>query len=347
MIDERNEFTLTTLKVALLGVKGIGSHYLEALQSDERYDVVAVAVADKDMKRLQSLSLPSEVKLYEDYRSLVVECGRASLDVLVVALPAFQSHEYVKLAASMGCHMLHLSPAGRNADELAQSINLTLEHSGSLSMSQFWMHEKRYKHLRKARAKLGRIDSAAMIIESTSKRHKWLGDLSRAGGGALLHGAYAELFIMIDMLGCPESVFAECSFAGASAASRNYDTEDAANLMIRFPGSTVVSLLVRRSLSCDRRLISLYGENDSLSIQLGPGWSRRAPVKPNDGLHPWQQAINDEVSAYAEALAAQTLAVVFPVDQHITTLATIDAAYLSARTGQAEAPSRFLVDELV
>ena len=103
------------LKVALIGLAGVGSDYLAAIRSSERFELVAVADSNPEVLRRRAEELPS--RSYEDYRSLIVETAHNGLDLLFIALEPFQSIEFVELAAARGIGVFHKAPCARSVDE--------------------------------------------------------------------------------------------------------------------------------------------------------------------------------------------------------------------------------------
>ena len=66
------------LKVALLGLSGVGVDYLTAIRSDQRFDLLSIADTDPEITRRHTEGGATPV--YGDYRSLIVEAGRVPVE---------------------------------------------------------------------------------------------------------------------------------------------------------------------------------------------------------------------------------------------------------------------------
>ena len=343
------------LKTALIGLAGVGGDYLAALRSDDGFDLVAVADTDPEVLRrhVEGASL----RAYDDYRSLIVETAHAGLDVLFVALEPFQSIEFMELAASRGIGVFHKAPFARNVEEARRVIARFDANGCSFMVSRFWQCEPTFADVANLSELIGRAHNAAGIVRTADHADGWRGDRGRAGGGVLLNGAYEQLDMLVSVLDVPGSVYAQCSVEGAPGAARKYDTEDAATLSLKLKGNRTASVTAWRSAPDPGWHITFVGEKGTVklcedgmtvvhrgeSLECGTGFQ---PVGPTGWRAVPQTVRKNPIAAAVSAVRAAHLAgnglLTSTAADHLKTLAVIEAAYLSAKTGSPETPTRFL-----
>ena len=327
------------LRAALLGLSGVGAEYAAALRADDRFELVGAADRDADLLRERSEALGCEG--YSDFRSLVVENARQGLDILFVALPPHESHEFVALAARHSVGVFHPPPFARSVTEGRQLL-AEFENAGvSLVVERRWQHDPAFAKLQTASHLIGRVFGATATVRVEEKPAGWRGDARRAGGGVLLNHAYRALDLLTFLMGMPDEVYAQAILGVPPGASRPYDTEDLACLTLRYPEDRAASLAVVRGACPAESSIWIVGEQGAMAVDdvqlkvfLGGGGGQTYRVAAR---HPAAPAI----SALAESLLEGT-ATASKAQEHLGVLAVIEAAYLSARTGDPETPGKFL-----
>lgn len=320
------------VKVAVVGLSPTGERYLKILHQSEGFEVCAVADADAANRR--RLDPGGRYRVYEDCRSLVLETSRAGLDVMVVALEPYQTRDILPLAADQGIAVFHSAPFARTVREGRQIVERFEGRGVPLVVAREWSHHGLPRAGSDFLNHPDHIYTVIADIEVACNALGWRGDAARAGGGVLLNGAYEVVDWLVAGLGLPEAVYAVCGFAQVPGTTRSYDTEDHVAMVLRLSGDRSVTLTVRRSERTNDRRITVVGTNGTL-IHTGnvPG-----------------QAADDQMEADADVeLLTQVGAVAVPgtdkpsaAREHLSALAVIEAAYLSARTGSPEVPSRFL-----
>ncbi len=327
--------------VALLGLRDTGKELLAAILADGRLSLVAVA--DSDGETVRRHTDGTDLRAYTDFRSLVTEASRAGLDALFVAVAPHQSIEYVRLAAARGVAVFHESPPARTVSEAAGLAEAFRVAGKPLVVSRPWLVEPVLGPLRQPADVIDRVCAAAVSVRVSGTSAGWHGDKARAGGGVLLHGAYECLDMLVHIMGMPKAVVAHRILAGPPGVARNYDTEDVMQLLLTFtedrsavftasreavePGSRVLLLGLAGSIELrdDELVIRRHGGEQHVTRPLPPG-PRSAPA----------------VGAFSAALASDCAQTATTIEAHLHTLATIEAAYLSAKTGAAESPENFL-----
>ncbi len=324
-----------------MGLGAVGSEYLAAIRGNDQFDLVAVADADPGLLRRHVEASP--VRAYEDYRSLIVETERTGLDLLFVALEPFQSLEFVQMAAQRGIGVFHKAPCGRNVREAQRLARLFAQQGRPLVVSRCWQFEPAFACLNDLTERGDRIYAAFADVRTVDTRMGWRGDSVRAGGGVLLNGAYDAVDLIVHLLGLPGSVNAQCSVAVPPGAARQYDTEDAAVLAMHFAKERIACITAMRgaaepawtvTLRCTRCTVEMGSDQLTVTPHGGESAQHHRVWTP----HPVQCAI----SAFGDSQCSQEKRFVSTVEEHLPTLAVIEAAYLSARTGEPESPGPLL-----
>ncbi|MBU0717520.1 MAG: Gfo/Idh/MocA family oxidoreductase [Planctomycetes bacterium] len=328
------------LKVALLGLAGIGEEYLAVLRDAEGCELVAAADANPELVR-QCLDGTS-IRGYEDHRSLIIEGTHAGLDLLFVALEPYQSVDFVELAARQGVGVFHKAPAARTVTELQRMVECFDSAGLPFVVSRPWQAEPAYSALSELDSLAGFVAVAFAEIGSAEGDAGWRGDSMRAGGGVLLNGGYELVDMLVSLLGMPEAVYAQCSALAAPGAVRKSDTEDAAGLVLRFTQGRAATVSAIRGVAKRYSRVALTGERSLVEI-LPNGMT----VTPHNGSparhHPVRTSYAAEpaIRACVDQLRSPDVDPRSTAREHLLTMAVIEAAYLSAKTGSPESPTRF------
>jgi predicted dehydrogenase len=332
---------LKQLKVAVIGLSGVGAEYLSAVQSDDQFALVAVADTDAGVLRRHTEGAP--FCGYTDYRSLVVETARTGLDLLVTALEPFQSVDYLGLAAERGIAVFHKAPFARSVAEGERLVHKFDAAACPLVVSRPWQFEPAFSRLHRIDNLAGRVYAATAVVRTPDDSTGWRGDSARAAAGVLLNGAYEQVDMLVHLMGVPEYVNAQCSMAVAPGKARSYDTEDAALVSMRFAGERIASIAASRNASEHTWGVTLIGEGGSVDLSPERMVLQPRAAGPRECLSvKTRDRVGPAISAFGAALLAGIQDLPSMAKEHLVTLATIEAAYLSAKTGTPEAPDRFL-----
>lgn len=328
------------LKVALMGLAGVGADYLAAIRSDEQFELAAVADTDLEVLRRQTDVAPARV--YEDYRSLIVETAHAGLDVLFVALEPFQSTEFVQMAATRGISVFHKAPCARSVREARRLVDQFAGSERPLVVSRPWQFEPAYAALNHLAEFTGHVYAATVHVQTADRPVGWRGDSVRAGGGVLLNGAYEAVDLLVHLLGMPERVYAQCGAAVAPSAPRKYDTEDIATVLLGFGQERTASVTALRGVAEPSWEVAFVGTEGT--VEVGADGVTITPYRGSPVKHPTARAANPAahaISAFGASRLSNGQPLKSKAEEHLPTLAVIEAAYLSARTGAPESPGRF------
>ncbi len=330
------------LAVAIMGLEGAGQRYRTAVDADEQFELVAIA--DEDQEVIRRSPGAAEVRTYRDYRSLIVETARTGLDGLFVALGPYKSIEFVGLAAKHGVAVFHSAPFARNVREARQVINHFARGQRLFVVSRPWQFDPALSRLSPVDRLAGVVRAVTVRVFAPGEVTGRRGDMAYAGGGVMLYDAYEAVDLVVHLLGVPETVFALCGAGISLPETPQHDTEDVAILSLRFADGAVGCVSALRGMVPPGWEVTLFGER--ATVVVSPGAMH---VKPHQEDHEdtaaagADEGIRSAVSAFGAACRSDDVArVASTAEQHLSTLAVIEAGYLSAKTGGAESPNRLL-----
>lgn len=331
------------LNVALMGLEGAGIALLEALCRENRFALTSVA--DTDAERLRSRTESLGVSTFDDYRSLLVEGARAGLDLLVVAEAPYRSREFLELAATLGVAVFHQTPWARTAEEGRQIVGRFEAQACPFVVSRPWQFEPAFAGLCDLADQAGSIYAATATVQCSDTPSGWRGDSVRAGGGVLLYGGYELIDLLVYAMGTPEAVYAQCAYGTESRGARTYDTEDFASVSLTFSPARLASMTAVRNAAESGWRVTFYGTQ--AVIEVSPDRLIQSPTRSETPVHRkvWaKHPVSHALGAMAESLLDAEKPLRSVGREHLATLAVIQAAYLSAKTGDPESPSRMLND---
>jgi len=322
------------VRAGLLGIDGSGVALLEALRSCELIELIALADNDRDLAKIRASELG--VEAYDDYRSFVVE---QPMDALFVSVPPFACHEHLKLAASRGVHVWRVPPLARTVHEAEGLIRAFEKNDTRLAAGRRWQFLSETAGLADVEAMIGRPYAArgvALVHESDPLA--WRGDSERAGGGVLIDRAYGLIDAIVQKMHLPDEVQATTA---RRSGTQPYDTEDVASATLRYQSGAMAAVFAHRrarpttwSLVFDGPEGSLILEPPRLAVQTTDG-AERVPPCPTEKV-----ICAAQVQAFAQAILTEAKTYPSPASQHLATVAVIETAYLSARTGEPESPAQ-------
>lgn len=325
----------------MLGLADVGKTYLEVLREDPRFDLIAVGDTESDV--LQSFPESATVRGYDDFRSLIVESARRGLDALIVTLEPFQTIEYLPLAEKYNIAVYHKPPFARNTEEARRLIDPFSEKNLPFVVAQLWPVEPKCARWGLWDELLGHLYSGSTHLQTTNSPSGWRGDQLRAGGGVLLNGAYEQIHFLIRRFGIPQTVFAHCCKANPAGETRNYDTEDAATVVFDFGHDCSAGVTAWRGAAKNVTQLSVTGTTGMINIrQNNIELTTFATSTTRKTRFDLNSSIASELGAFATVCMGDVCTSLSRAEQHLTTLAAIEAAYLSAKTGAPESPQQFI-----
>jgi predicted dehydrogenase len=167
-----------------------------------------------------------------------------------------------------------------------------------------------------------------------------------AGGGVLLRDCYELIDQIVLNFGVPEKVYSLNTNMAPDKQQRLSITEDTAVVTMKFSDTLICNLLASRTFGPDEQMLRLYGKDrnfvvsaekftiyDSLGKVLKR--SKRATDKVEAAIKMFENLGNALDSPETKLLWADGNSI-------LNNMAVIESAYLSAKTGMPEEPSRIL-----
>ncbi len=323
------------IKVGLIGVGGSGAEVLDALLACPGVELVAIA--DRDTKLTDSKAHTLGIRGYDDSRSMMIE---QPLEALFVTAPPHACGEILRLAASRRLPVWKQTPLARRFE---QAIRLTqwFEQAGCpLVVAGGWRFEPAFRAVQGKIEQLGRFFlGRADVATCWPEQLGWRGDNERAGGGAILHVAYEAIDAVVALMGVPQEVLAATSRSARPDVAHAYDTEDTCVVVCRY-AEAAAAVTGCWSASPEGQTMSFHGPGGSLFFD-ATGVTIRSPQgrKIARRLRKSSNIYSAQIEAFvAGVVAGEPLSSTAP--EHLSAMAVVEAAYLSARTGEPESPDR-------
>ncbi len=327
------------LTASLMGIDGPGLQLLEALQ--ENPQIRLAAVADRNPDVLAKVAENVQCELYDDYRQLVVQ---ARTDLLFVTAPPYAGNEYAKLAAERGSHVWQMPPIANGFDQAVALVDAVARAERMLLIGTAWRLSRPYQVLMDHRDAMGGLFLArASLVTFQPSPLGWRGDSARAGGGVLLNHAYDAVDCMVQLMGMPDDVVATCSRLARTQTAQSYDTEDTAVVLLRYPKGATGLITTSWLSSPPEQAFCLHGSGatavvDERGLCLRNSRGKVLVQIEHDCANPFHAQVREVLQATATGEPGP-----LPTGcQQLQTTAVIEAAYLSARTGQPESPAELL-----
>jgi predicted dehydrogenase len=334
------------LKVAVLGLNERGRHLLEAAGAVDVLDVQAVA--DKDPKLAEQTGMAWQCAFYDDYRQLIIQ---HQLDCLLVAAPMHSCDEYVRMAIKKKFNVLKLAPAARDFEEAAGLVRLAEEQEIQLAVANPSRYAPGFRTLRRILEE-GKIEHPFLLTMfynvGGSERPGWQADPKLAGGGVLLHDCYHTVDQAVLNFGVPQQVYSLSTNQAQDKQQRLYLTEDTAIVTMKFSDTFIGNLVAswRPGIGPKQERLTLYGKDATLTVG-------DAKLTLCDGLGQVSEQVeyaDDATACMTELLRDFAESVLSPDKNKLTSggrenlknMAVVESAYLSARTGFPEEPTRIL-----
>jgi len=331
---------METLKVGVLGLGRGGMLLVDALQASSWCDLSAVA--SPRMERLERFADEHPgVATYDDFRSLIVE---SNLDVLFVAIPAYQRIKYLDLAVERNLPVWMLTPAARRFDEAVEIMKKFGRADCPIVVSRMWGFESALDSEAVGPDRLGRVFLACgKVMTCWSEDLDWRGDSHRAVGGVMLNRAYALIDTVVEVMGLPTTVHAAAAAVSRPGGHYAYDTEDTGVVTCQFGNGAIAVISACWTTGPQRWELELFGTDGSMCIDPGQVVLRERPSGsqlscearvPNRFL--------PQIDKFFSDLRSNSKLIRSTMRHHLNTMAVIQTAYLSARTDQPESPGTIL-----
>ena len=334
------------LKTAVLGLNDGGQLLLEAARKSEHFRIEAVA--DPDAKLAEKIATQYACAGYDDYRQLIIQ---SQLDCLLVAAGMYSCDEYVRMAMGKKFSVLKLAPPARNFPEAAEFVQLAEDEGVKFVIANPSRFAGGFLALREF-LQQGRIEQIFLITAFCNAGNEidpaWYSDPKLAGGGVLLRNCYQLIDQIMEHFPLPQQVYSLSTSQATDKQQRLYLTEDTIVVTMKFSDTLVGSLVAFRGAGVEpaEQFLKIYGKGKILNVS-----NAQFTVTNNLGQTSEQQQYEcDNLCCMASVLKNFALGILSPdknelcstASDNLKSMAVIESAYLSARTGFPEEPGRIM-----
>jgi len=341
------------IETVVLGLNEEGRGLLKAAAGSEYFRIRAVA--DKDGGLAGRLGAEYGCSSYDDYRQLIAvidsQLEEEQERCLIVAEGMFSCEEYVRLAMKRRFHVLKAAPAGRDFEESAELVRLAMQEDIKFAVANPRRHARSFATLHE-HIKSGVIEEVFLITVFCSyagvERAGWLSDPKLAGGGVLLHNSFAMIDQIMWNFPIPQQVYSLNTNEAADKQQRLSLTEDTAVIAMKFSdrllGNVVVSS--RSSVQPRQECMKVCGKDKVLVVD-----GTRLTIRDGDSRIIEDIECESDMGGCMAGVVGDFGRSILQADENelrssgrenLKSMAVIESAYLSARTGMPEEPGRIL-----
>jgi predicted dehydrogenase len=325
------------MKVGLVGLGRGGLRLAEALLTSSWCELVAVA--DSEPQRIAAFAeTHPKLTAHRDFRSLVVS---TPLDALFLAVPPFMRGNMLTLCVERRLPVWILTPAGRSFEETHQWAERFESVNCPCVIAREWGIEPALDPEHIDLDSIGRLFFArghtSLCLDQDLG---WRSDSHRAGGGVILYRAYPLIDMLIQAAGLPKVIYVNVADSASTPGRLASDTESTAALTMQFSGASAAVITASWATGPTEWSLTLYGAAGSVHIDETNVTTRdrtgddQRPAYPRS-KHPLLPAVEEFIRSLRSGARVQST-----LREHLNTMAVIEAAYLSLRTGQPESPNQ-------
>ncbi len=327
------------------GILRLDEDSLALLESAVRTGYFQVeAVADKDAKLASKVAAEYGCRAYDDYRQFVTQ-GR--FDCLFVGSGIHGCDGHIRSAIKKKLHVLKAAPPGRNFEEVKEFALLSGEKEVRFCVACSGRFAKSYLALRRFLVEEDAGQPLVITGLCNSGEHvypRWQSDPELSGGGVLLYQGYEVLDCIVSNFGMPNQVYCLRTNIAGDRQQRFYLTEDTIVMSMRFTESCCGAFSASRVYGPGEECLRIYFKDRIVSMEQtcfivhdAKGEQLRMEEFEKDA----QGCMDNVVANFAlSILNPQDNPPAGSVWEHVKNMAVIDSAYLSARTGMPEEPSK-------
>lgn len=334
------------LKTAVLGLQEGGISLLEAVSKIDHFKIEAVA--DKDTQLTEKISAEYNCRGYDDYRQLIIQ---NQFDALLVAAALFSCDEFVRSAIKKKFNVLKLAPAARNFEEAAELVRLAKEEEVKFAVANQSRFAQSFvdfnKHL-EANPIEQPFFINAVLYTGDSEYPAWQNDWKLSGGGVLLRSCYHLVDRIVLNFGLPQQVYCSMTNTAGEKQQRVYLTEDTAVVVMKFRPGLTANLLASRQpgIGPRKEFLKVHGKDKTATVnhtKLTISNSFGQTIEDNEYNYDRQVCTAKLLNNFAlSILSPKEHKLLSSGSDNLGTMAVIESAYLSARTGMPEEPARIM-----
>ncbi len=335
-----------SLTTGILGLNDRGRHLLKAAAATGCFQIRAVA--DQDQQKAEKTAAEYACEAYGDFRQLIVQ---NQFDCLLVAADIHTCAEYLKAALRKRFHILKLAPPARTFGEWLELVQIAQTENVRLAVANPARFHRGYSTAHDLMTR-GAVEHVSLVTAScrlgAADRPAWRSDPKLSGGGVLLHECYPIVDQILWNFPLPQQVYALMTNQAPDKQQRLYLAEDTAVVCLRFADDLVVNLVAARhdGAGTDAVCLEIHGKETRLTVG---GREVILETHEEHNRQTWPGEEDDQV-VLERALTSFAQSLLAPDEHPLTssgienlrTMAVLEAAYLSARTGFPEEPARIL-----
>jgi predicted dehydrogenase len=320
------------IRVALIAPADDAPDHVEALQRTGLFRVAAQG-------GLPQNAVAAGVAWSDDLRVLLAQ---TELDAVLLVGSVRNGVELAADAIARGLHVWRQAPLGRTFAETTDLLRRARQAERVLHVPSWWDHIREgVRGLLRAddgfRAAISELRIAAVGPELAS----WRSSLVDAGGGVLSLDAYALLECLVALRGVPDSVAASVGRCRLKSTPAPRETEDTAAALLRYSGGD--SAMVMALWDVPPYESAAWFHSASISVRVdrqGAAAYNATGAMTDQRSHPSDFLAADLVRFAADIAAHEHAEALVRQERHAAVASILEAAYLSARTGQPESPRR-------
>lgn len=337
------------LTVAAVGLTGCAEVLLEIAW--ELPSLKIVAVGDTDPTCAEAAGRKYECDSYTDYRQLII---RNNADLLFIGAPPHQSTDPIRQALQKKMNVLAAWPWALNFEQGAEFINLAKREGVLFTVAQNGRFGRPFDHIMKFLHTSVEQSNTIHLVSAVchlptgplEPSQRWRLDPQLSGGGVLMQNCYNLIDELVLCFGLPQRVYALTQSQAPDRQQRLSLTEDTAVMSMQFSDTLIAQLCASRTLGPARQHLRIHGKDQHLTATVdevvicdNAGQELDRATYANDRRPSLERLLNNLASHIADPKEN----LLYPEHgMDLNTIAVVESAYLSARTGMAEEPARIL-----
>ncbi|WP_162611011.1 Gfo/Idh/MocA family protein [Gordonibacter sp. An230] len=348
------------IRFGMVGIGVIARDYARLITEGKAGNCTITALSSRSethMKQLQEEFGLRDATPFTDYCAML---DSGAIDAVIICTPHSLHPSMAKAAVDRGIHALIEKPIGVFPDEVEDLLRTLRANPGVKSGVLYCRRAgSAFQKLHELAESgfFGQLKHASWIItnlyrpQAYHSAQTWKGTYAGEGGGLLLTQASHQLDLLLWMLGAPESVHAFCGFG----VERDIEVENDAVLHLRYPGNLTAQFIASSREFPGSNRLEISGsagqavlEDDRELTLRALSQDERAFSRTTDemfGRIPFTEKTlsfgdTDNAAQQAAIIANFVSAVerdgrvLCSVEDALLSLRTINAAYLSAWTGE-------------
>ncbi|MCH9022123.1 MAG: Gfo/Idh/MocA family oxidoreductase [Planctomycetes bacterium] len=330
---------MNELRAGIIGLTPDAIQLIRELDKNESF--LLKAVAGKDRELLEDIAQQYDVRPYDDYRSLIVE---EKLDTLFLMIPTHLCDPLIQLAAKKKIHLFKPHPLARTLPEAMNWIELTERASIRLHVSTPLRFAPGFLEAHQL-INQGHIGQIYLVRAEWSQRFQgdfdWRGDPALSGGGSLMELGYPLIDLITWNMQTPERIFSlNANFCNKRVVPP-YQTDDTSVVTMNFPDGAIANLITCWMSPTQSQKIVFEGVEGAIEVQKNAIhlYDTEANLVKHNSWNVDDHWINaQQIRHFADSLLNPEIEPITTARDHLANVATIEAAYLSAKTQCPETP---------